>query len=677
MTELQYVGPSGEPLDLSADGRFAYCPTEFTPWSVRPLVGGVDALFVRLGGRGAELEVGSDGLQRLPIERWKKKKHFRNAGPAAGLLRLWDNPDCEGEPLAPVLVIRPTLPPQFHKALLHDLGRLLIGISTSVVFRLGQGGFEETGRVPSQLDLLISRAEEMIAVEMVLSEHLPLIDARPARKLVRRVAFVDQQSAARRGLRALSGASRPGAERALISVETLDTAEAEYIVAMQHDLADEAGLLRSALVSEFAGLQNWLTDDRGRLADSPVEVLRDRVEAATSHLAMIENRRPHGLRPQRVPKAGNRLVQSPEYGPPVRAWMAYLERWPSDLRIGEGLYSILEETAVAATSSLYERWMIVRIYAALVEVGFVPASGSDLLADIRVAGGELKIPRGTSWVLRRSDGLRVRLTAEPEVPLEGRVVTPDALLEVASLDNRQPRGYVFDAKFRDYEAQSRQISEYEAGERLTEPYLYEEVKKYGGYAQADRLGTIRDKYLRIEGVVAGFLIHPDARPEYEVWDDRFDRDDFPQDRDTRPHEAVACPWVPGSPKLEMEVTKVLTCIFGFHENQRDLCWRCGVHGEVADEEMVAITRRTVGNAYRCPSCTAFWVDTWCHRDGRHRPLLKMGLRSFHRFRRENPYDVACPWCAAMLRDWSRSDFTVAFEAGQPAEILQAGADDPF
>ena len=114
-------------------------------------------------------------------------------------------------------------------------------------------------------------------------------------------------------------------------------------------------------------------------------------------------------------------------------------------------------------------------------------------------------------------------------------MTPDALLKVWTPGRPAVRKYVFDAKFRDYASQDDQLRRYEAGDRNEEPYLYSEARHYGGYAAADRLGTIRDKYLRIEGVVAGFIIHSDTGPGFEVWDDAFDRESEAAAVEGQPH----------------------------------------------------------------------------------------------------------------------------------------------
>ena len=63
----------------------------------------------------------------------------------------------------------------------------------------------------------------------------------------------------------------------------------------------------------------------------------------------------------------------------MRAWLGYLDRWRSNFQLEEGLQTILREEIVAPTSSLFERWMLVRIYAALLEVGFVPVDSRSIL----------------------------------------------------------------------------------------------------------------------------------------------------------------------------------------------------------------------------------------------------------------------------------------------------------
>ena len=125
MSDPEFFGPAGQVLDRTDDGRFALSSNEYAPWSVRWTRPRSGPIFVAVGGRSEELTRAEDGTYQLPVAALEEERGLRNVRPAAGLLRLWESPDCTGEPLTPALQIQPSVPRQFHLALLNDLGRLL------------------------------------------------------------------------------------------------------------------------------------------------------------------------------------------------------------------------------------------------------------------------------------------------------------------------------------------------------------------------------------------------------------------------------------------------------------------------------------------------------------------------------------------------------------------------
>lgn len=241
--------------------------------------------------------------------------------------------------------------------------------------------------------------------------------------------------------------------------------------------------------------------------------------------------------------------------------------------------------------------------------------------------------------------MHVTVHSEPTMPLAGREVRPDVVLEITPPGQALVR-YVIDAKFRDYN-------------REPPLNMRAAAERYGSLPAADRLGTIRDKYLRLDRVRAGAIVHPDPRRGMQVFDDAVDRQERGADVENEPHRCLSVCWSPGSTYLVADTVRLLTCFLAFHEGKDHVCWQCGKAGrECTDDEAQGITHRaTVGTPYRCEGCKAFWVSTRCYGCGQ-RPLIKSGHRSFHRVAATNPYDVCCPWCTARLGRTRTEDYAV-------------------
>ena len=153
----------------------------------------------------------------------------------------------------------------------------------------------------------------------------------------------------------------------------------------------------------------------------------------------------------------NKLMMSAEYWPVTMAWEGYRSRVTLSSR-QSSLVTALDEHSIANTASIYEKWVTLRIYTALVERGFRPPEGERNLLDIlSVSDGEVALLDGNRAPLRlvkHCRDSRLELVLRHEARLKGKgppeYREPDLKIEASAMRRSTTairETWVFDAKY--------------------------------------------------------------------------------------------------------------------------------------------------------------------------------------------------------------------------------------
>lgn len=593
----------------------------------------------------------------------------RQTGKAVGVVRFYTKVSAGRVEVKPSLLIRPAMEPQHFEEMLADLKQQIFGCMMAGMLAEDRGSFSGSSRPrrgPERpLYMTIERSRDLIEVWKLLERHLMLIERNPSRVIRRDPMVISRTRARLLNYKMLPGPSDSRSVRALVPEESTDTPEQDLVDSIRWRLGVEADMLAKHIRRRIMEQERMFErDEKSSSTASWNDAVRDAGEIC-NELDRVAIRQRGVKSSQANHEPSNRALLSNEYGPPILRWLEYQQRWPSQFMAGRGPHAILDEKSVAPSWLLFQRWVLVRLYAALLDAGFVPR-GEKLTDKLSVKNGIVEFGNPDTerrWVLEwRPDqssplpnGKRLAIEIDYECSIGG--LQPDILLSVRKGDS-PPKSYVIDAKYRpSYADMNRGARDYRAGAAdPLEPFLWAEFQHYRSYLRVDRLGTIRDKYLKELGIEAGFVVHCDPNGRAEVWDDAIDRGaDVASDNGggtvesiDDPHRSVATSWLPGTRGLGIRIAKLLNCIFAFHEGLTEVCWHCGSEGRLQRRD------RTSGKAYRCVGCGAYWKSVWCHGDRSHSPLLKMGERSFQRVKRGSMYNVHCPWCKATLDEFAGS-----------------------
>ena len=376
-----------------------------------------------------------------------------------------------------------------------------------------------------------------------------------------------------------------------------------------------------SLPSELA-----VSESRGRELSSSLRTTGARLSA----LVPVRTRRGRSVGATRNIST-NRMRLSREYGPVATAWETYRRTVPVQSRTAD-LIDTLNERSIADSAALYERWVLVLVYTALIRRGFAPPPEEvSLLERIRVIHGELSVNPKKLAPLRLSKETRpgaIELTIHfdrqwPEFDNK----TPDLVIDATH--NHQEQRWVFDAKYRDY--------------TLPSPDAVARQRWPGDHFRGDLEGVAEEKYRRLFQPQVSGILHCHLSRRYEHWDPEM-TDPNRISASEIPHSLIALPLQPRV--AEAFLVKLLRLLFGFHLGVVEVCWRCGGTGEPAG------SKDSQGQPYRCPTCSAFWLASWCsacRRRGLYQPILKF----FHGtgFHRTEPDEknVHCPRCGDYFR----------------------------
>lgn len=652
MSDLEFFSASGRAIPTTSDGLEALHRSEFDAWFVRWSGPDRGAPFVRLGEQVLQLVADDRGYVPPPQGRGRNARS-RNAT-YAGVVTLFADQACT-LPLRPWLRVETAnMSAGEFSTILDDLRSLTFALSAyfaptpSKALRVGPG--------EGELTLLRAWVMAARAAEKCLeaySEQLPRIARNPARTMRREIRVVSAERAVRMGKGHL--VERWPEHLGHVAIPTreysIDTAERRFLNASLESLCREADALAALLrrrLQEVAQVSGELDEANaefrriGRLGVKRADVrtveeagsLADHLQELTSQVS------PSGLemaRPEDVLIRTNKLMMSAEYRPVALAWEAYRGEVAVPLEHVQ-LLAGLDEQSIAPTWQLYERWVIVKLYTALVERGFRPPEGEPNLLDrLAIADGAVVISGDDAPLrLTRDCGLsRVDIVLRHEPPMTGsgqHPKTPDLVIDASAGDVRET--WVFDAKYKDY------------GLRAPANQL-EDEQRYGSHFYADLIGVAEVKYrqwIRPTIDVSGIL-HPDTRPMYTFWDPLLRGGDRHEAcRAPTPHALLSVALRPGVAG-ESNVTKLMRLLLGYRLKLTSTCWRCG--GAGARMRVPGSS----GDGYSCEGCGSFWIVHRCFKEGcRHRPLLKFGRASFHHV--EPPphtYNVHCPRCGSYFR----------------------------
>ncbi len=663
MTDLQFIVVAGhEPIPISADGMEARCHTEFRAWGVRWRGPDRGAPYVQIGPKVVRLVQQGDVYVVPRVKERKKNKKVMNEE-FAGKVTLFADPECR-RPLSPWLRIETAnMSQEDFDEILTDLRSLCFGLS-ALLRPSGVRPREEHGSgKPSSL--LSAWVDAALAAERCLDVYevqLPRIAANPSRKLRRVRQVVTVERAFRMGKGHLVHRFPEYRRRIALpaSEYTTDTPEARFVRASHRILCEEAqaiaGLLRRRLQDEAAAAQEAKDYyDKYRLAARPstgsgpsvadtgqAQDLADRLE---QRVAAAVQRRSAGDEQSRdaLLLRTNHLMMSPEYRPVTMAWEAYRRAVPVNASLTELILG-LDERSVARTWELYERWVTVRLYTALVEVGFHPPEGEMSLLDlIDIRDGLVKLPGGDTAPLRltkRCGSANIQLVLRNEPLVYGSVPPaepgrgykqPDLTIEATVVETRKRESWVLDAKYKKFYPSNTEHDEAETSE-------------YGSKFLDELVGVAEVKYRQWikPPVDLSGIIHPTLGAEFTFWDPEQHGAGRPEQCDApTPHALLAVAVRPG-PLGDANVTKLMRLLFGYRLEQPATCWRCGTEGTLRPVNPV-----TQGRCYDCLRCGSFWIVHWC-RSG-HEPILKFGRASFHRVEPSDPYNVHCPKCGDYFR----------------------------
>lgn len=533
---------------------------------------------------------------------------------------------------------------EHFRLLLADLGALIVGVSCF----LAPSAPPPADRTATTSDAFDQALQPLVeAIELALAtlpRYLRRVRSRPAHALIRRTRTVRADQALRHGS-AARNARLPDWQnrtRAEVLEYSTDTTEHDFVSAVVGALVDHAMALAALLDSKRAQAEVRRAEQRriqpalqrfGVSIPGPGGTMAldaaasERLRTLSSGLKRLW---PRDANRSALRHRSNILELSREYGPILRVWnraRATAVRAQANARLLGHLNPVsrsIDETVV-----LYERWVLVKFYSALVERGFRPPAGeASLLERLKVEDGQLTV-HGHQFMLCKpleGDQVLVRLDCDRPVDVEAKTLRPDLLIECTFRGRRSV--WVFDAKYKDYA-------------RPAPEYQRDDERRYGGHFEADLYGVAESKYRSKMAAEVGGILHPDSRRAHQFWDAVPVTPAARQRRPNRyPHELISMCLLPGADG-ESNMTKLLRLLFGFHMGLRNICWRCGEAGTPTKAE------KTRGAAYTCGTCMSFWIDHWCLANRQHR-LLKFGADSFHQVDDADDFNVVCPWCGRSL-----------------------------
>jgi hypothetical protein len=654
MTDVQFHLASGDVVPTSSDGATAVLQGEFKPWRVR--WNGLDrgAPYVRRGDHVAPL-VRHGGSYKLPPDRTSAKGY-------AGDVVLYADPECT-RPLRPQLLVKPAnLSPEEFAEILADLRSLAFAVSHYLSPDKQLSSRASKPEMRSSLDEWIAAARAAIECLNVYERQLPRIRANPVRTMRLAVKRMTRERALRIGKAHHVQRWPPHVTRVAVPapVYNTDTPEARFVAATLQRLTTEAKAIKTQL-ERYAQSAEEVARETDDASVGGIDMCREgptgwsgaslaESRRLVGEFALVENalgqrgrapasespgpRGPLRVRSEDMLIRTNKLVASAEYGPVTRAWETYRRQVQVPEAHAE-LIARIDESSIANTSLLYERWVTVKIYTALVERGFLPPPGEPSLLDVlAVADKTITLHNANGAALRLvkvCDGERVVLALRHEPQIwagdgsEYRV--PDLLVEarVTGRGRQRTETWVFDAKYKDYS-------------RPAPSYQQKRARGYDSHFLADLVGVAEVWYRQWIRPPANLavIVHPDNRPAYTYWDQSQVEGRPAGCRAPTPHALLAVP-VRSNAWGDANVKKLLRLLLGYRMGLTSTCWQCGSDGE----------RREVpsrGQAYGCEGCGSSWVVTRCFRCG-HDPLLKFGRASFHRLESpHDPYNVHCPNC---------------------------------
>jgi hypothetical protein len=740
MPTLKFYDDSGR--ELSQDTETGYAVhVEFSDWYVRGLLPADGRLVIRRGDGKEEQLVWEPQLAawKLPTKPKEAANKLRKqVHGTTGLLRFYRSsgiPGSESEELFPSLYISPaSLTEGEFTALLERLGELVVLLDSPVVapVRSSHPDFgshvdygESTPNQPAGAGLL-QRAEQFLSLCETIRQYWPLITQRPSRELRREEAMVPAESpyVVADPSAVISYALHPGRReiKSVVAVESLDVADNRFLAYLLTDIIlHRAGpLLRAIkqrgqwlkqppLTARLDALPPDFRADYGRLwqvtdsrRDEELKRLRrlwkEVQEAERWASVHLQSSFLADCKPELPFQPSQRLLQSPDYGSVYSAFVNYKADASQQSTKGTDLLRAIEERAIRPTWDLYEKWVFIEIYRALVQdFGFRPI-GSNLLDDLSTENTRLSLPEGRKFelVLVLASEIEARCTVSlsyaPRIqppPCEAgkncydskvcpnllcyqhvmgnnghwSKLWPDIWLEIL-VDRNRALKFAIDAKMRRYGSQAIDT----LGDRD------KVAKKYGvdldTVFKVDLLGTAKREYLNGLGLTAAFIIHSDPDPRYTFWG-AMPYEHLPE-RERR--MGIASYW-PGhkfgavfaSPTQPRYIYRLLKCILMYHCGLHDICWNCRKRTtfenggarldwkakpkSMSEKQAIAVlnanARRGGAVYYVCPDCGTSWIFQRCL--GRGHPLIKLGDDSFHARSRKypmKPWRNLCPQCGS-------------------------------
>ena len=356
-------------------------------------------------------------------------------------------------------------------------------------------------------------------------------------------------------------------------------------IQQHHTRLQNAGLLASENKRQADKKQaSLIACDLQMLSDELAEATKQiRGYQQSSLLKNIKPRLPH--------RPSDRLTQSQEYAPVYKAFSKYqLEREKLFIPLKKGLDLALTRMSLRATWQLYELWLLLEVYDALVNrFGFQPVSKQgvkhplqyldavdDELVEVGLAGTEYELQ------FKHPDTplITARLSYDCEVYNQnGEIRRPD--LHLCFEYKSASYHFVLDAKYRDYNQQGAAIF------------------------QKDVIGVAKKKYLEqlvFEGQKprASFIIHSDPKGKYTFWGGKHHPDFVQEKLPNHQYGAVSV-----TPTDTQNIDRLLKCFLMYHMGIHNVCWAC------RQQIVPAQPPRVFGDVYQCSTCPARWVDTWC------------------------------------------------------------------
>ena len=366
--------------------------------------------------------------------------------------------------------------------------------------------------------------------------------------------------------------------------------------------------------------------------------------------------------PMQRPSA--KIAGSKEYGPIYKAYQDFLNnRQPVKQK---SLVWALEEKAIRKTSSLYEIWVFLEIYACLVHnFGFEPVGSSPLdLAE--VIDGEVTLQPGSEYQLqfyprnfpKRTNICTLVLSYTPsikppacapgkrcfhsaickslpcysEIHLEKNwyKLTPDATMLIQT--EKHKKKIALDMKYRNY---ANQRNNY-----LDKRQKYQVDSVFG----LDLLFTSKMKYLNGLDLDAAFFLHSDPDSQYTTFGEE------PLYKNPHREEKLGIKYWPAhqvgaiglTPHHPDALDKLLRCILMYHAELESVCWNQGCHISLAQGNGMEKQPGRKGDYYQCTTCGDFWIRQRCR--NQHHMLIKMGRGSFHKISPRNDWSCTCPAC---------------------------------